>query len=61
MSLNLLMGLNHLAISLGSKEKVNELTNFLGKKGFKLWENPEQLAMDTMKVLSLIRKEIWLK
>jgi len=32
MNLNLLMGLNHLAISVGSKEKVNELTNFFREK-----------------------------
>ena len=39
-SRNLLMGLNHLAISVGSKEKVDELTNFLREKGIQIIGEP---------------------
>ncbi len=37
---NLLMGLNHLAISVGSKEKVDELTNFFREKGIHIVGEP---------------------
>ncbi len=37
---NLLMGLNHLAISVGSKEKVDELTNFLKENGIQIVGEP---------------------
>lgn len=39
-SRSLLMGLNHLAISVGSKENVDELTNFLREKGIQIIEEP---------------------
>lgn len=39
-SRNLLLGLNHLAISVGSKEKVNELTNFFREKGIQIVGEP---------------------
>ncbi len=37
---SLLMGFNHLAISVGSKEKVDELTNFFREKGIQIVGEP---------------------
>lgn len=39
-SRSLLMGLNHLAISVGSKEKVDELTNFFSQNGIQIVGEP---------------------